>query len=319
MIRILPALFLLSSLCFAQVQPGVGYKLFNEGCLGSGGPGCFGANFQGGAFQPLLQRSAMEIAVEFDTDQSVLVMGLDFWCRGNANRMSVPVAIYLASSAGIPNAKALATATMVVGTKPAWYRATFARPFKLKKGLRVFAAVQMPTGASRLTAPAVRQGFKRYHFQRVPSKSPTWSRRLLSQNWAWRLNCAGGTVRAAPVITGAAKGPWIGKTYSLHVSIGPTKAPAFIVTGVSNRKWGAIGLPLDLKTAGAPGCQLFVSMDLLAFVLLDAAGKATLSFPIPNQRSLIKKRFYNQAICLDAKANKLGLTFTNGGIGTIVR
>lgn len=312
------ALALVSPVAFAQIQPGSGsYKLFTEGCPGTGGPGCYGANFQGGPLQPVLQQKGMEFAIRFDADAKTLVLGLQFWCKGSANGLRVPVSIYLANAAGAPLAKPVATATMAVTTRLAWYGVTFTKPFTLAKKQRAFAAFQVPTGSARLSPPAVLQGFRRTHFQRLPSKGPAWSRAKLAQNWAWRLRCAGAKVPAAPVLTGDAKGARIGKTFHLTLGVGPVKSPAFFVTGVSKKTWGPIPLPLDLKPAGAPGCQLLVSMDILAFVILDAQGTANLSFPIPNQLSLVKKSFHNQAVCLDTKANTLGLTLSNGGTALI--
>ena len=49
----------------------------------------------------------------------------------------------------------------------------------------------------------------------------------------------------------------------------------------------------------------------------STAGAGSLTLPIPNVTGLIGVKFYNQYIALDAPANTLGLTFTNGGAGKI--
>ena len=73
------------------------------------------------------------------------------------------------------------------------------------------------------------------------------------------------------------------------------------------------GIPLG---AIAPGCSLYTSFDVLPGGLgtgIDGRGALDLTMP----QSLVSTTFYSQWIVLDARANALGLTLSNGGIGLI--
>ena len=111
--------------------------------------------------------------------------------------------------------------------------------------------------------------------------------------------------------------PLIGKTLNLGVSSAIASSGGAMFTGISKSQWGSFNLPLDLSPLGAPGCSLYVSTELFTPFNTDASGKASLGFGIPNVPALIGSSFFQQAMILDAKANKLGLAFTNAGQGTI--
>ncbi|MCA8972570.1 MAG: hypothetical protein KDC95_22475, partial [Planctomycetes bacterium] len=80
---------------------------------------------------------------------------------------------------------------------------------------------------------------------------------------------------------------------------------------------GASQLNVSLGALAA-GCSVYCSYDaLLGAVPTNATGSGSLTLPVPNSTGLIGIKFYNQYIVLDAPANTLGLTFTNGGAGKI--
>ena len=58
-------------------------------------------------------------------------------------------------------------------------------------------------------------------------------------------------------------------------------------------------LPLDLTFVGAPGCTLYVSMEL-AFPLTGVGGVADFHLPIPPLLALSGLRYYQQALVYDA-------------------
>ena len=102
-------------------------------------------------------------------------------------------------------------------------------------------------------------------------------------------------------------------SYSVNVGQALPNTAGILVLGASNSKWGVIPLPLGLAALGAPKCSLLVSANLMLAVAINATGGASVKFPIPNIKTLVGAKFYNQYIIVDPKANGLGLVFSNGG------
>lgn len=107
--------------------------------------------------------------------------------------------------------------------------------------------------------------------------------------------------------------PVLGKTFSVDLSSARANTAAGFIVGGSNTKWGSVNLPLDLTPLNAKGCKLLVAPDLITGVPVGASGTASIKIPIPNQKSLIGVQWHNQFLVLDAKANGLGMAFSNGG------
>lgn len=85
-----------------------------------------------------------------------------------------------------------------------------------------------------------------------------------------------------------------------------------LVLGASGSSWGGIPLPLDLGLIGAPGNQLYVSMDVqVPFSTFNSSRNyiSQLKSPIPAGASP-GLTFYAQAYYLDAAANSAGLVAT---------
>jgi hypothetical protein len=59
--------------------------------------------------------------------------------------------------------------------------------------------------------------------------------------------------------------------------------------------------PIPLDFAGMPGCESHVTLDHITFAA-GQGGQATISVPIPDRRSLIGARFYQQVFVLDPAA-----------------
>jgi len=107
--------------------------------------------------------------------------------------------------------------------------------------------------------------------------------------------------------------PVLGKSFSVDLSSARANTAAGFIVGGSNTKWGSVNLPLDLTPLNAKGCKLLVAPDLITGVAVGASGTASINIPIPNQKSLIGVQWHNQFLVLDAKANGLGMAFSNGG------
>jgi hypothetical protein len=71
-----------------------------------------------------------------------------------------------------------------------------------------------------------------------------------------------------------------------------------------------------LTAIGAPGCTLYLSLDILV-PLLVTGGKATWNFPIPSVTALNGLRFYQQVGVFETSVNTLKMIFTNAGEGCI--
>lgn len=102
--------------------------------------------------------------------------------------------------------------------------------------------------------------------------------------------------------------PMIGQAYLQQINNLPLSA-AVHVLGFSNQMSLLGPLPLDLGVLGAPGCKLRISLDNTMF-LAGSQGSAVFAMQIPNQPSLIGRRFYEQAAALDPTANALGITIS---------
>ena len=89
--------------------------------------------------------------------------------------------------------------------------------------------------------------------------------------------------------------------------------PTLLYMGTSKQRYGALRLPFDLRPLGAPGNQLYVSLDVGIPLVLqrmpdDFGGTAQIA--IPATPSLGGAKLYFQAIHLDRRANALGLVFS---------
>ena len=122
--------------------------------------------------------------------------------------------------------------------------------------------------------------------------------------------CAG--TAGTPSLT--ATKPWIHDTFTVTVTNLPAGAPTFLYLGLSDKQWGVISLPLDLRILGAPTCSLYID-SLFNLAMANTGGTATFSAPIPNQAVFAGITFFNQAYAADKGANAAGLVVSNYGEG----
>jgi hypothetical protein len=100
------------------------------------------------------------------------------------------------------------------------------------------------------------------------------------------------------------------------LSNAPASSLGLFALGLSKTTWNSIPLPLDLNVVNAPGCSLYVSLDVQFVIATDAVGNASFKLGIPNTPQLAGLRFYNQ-YAIGAPVNGFGVAFSNGGEGQI--
>jgi hypothetical protein len=121
---------------------------------------------------------------------------------------------------------------------------------------------------------------------------------------------------AVPVLATTGR-PVISTSLTIDLSMA-RPGVAVLLTGSSNTSWGAIPLPLDLTSLGAPGCSLLASGNLLiGATAVSAGGTGGVTLGIPNDAALVGLNFYNQYAVVDPSANVLGFAFSRGGNGKI--
>jgi len=113
-------------------------------------------------------------------------------------------------------------------------------------------------------------------------------------------------------------GPRIGSTLQLDVTgMPPAGGVAVLVLGFSTTSWNGTPLPVGLAPFGMPGC--FGRIEPFdTFLLLNNAGSAQWSLPIPVVSAYIGDVFYNQVLVLDpAAGNPLGAVMSDAAGGRV--
>ena len=78
----------------------------------------------------------------------------------------------------------------------------------------------------------------------------------------------------------------VGTTPVLEVTAVPVGQLGIVAVGLSTTSTAGIPLPYALAVHGAPGCSVYVSLDVLHFLGRDPNGTAGLAFPVPNDVGL---------------------------------
>ena len=95
--------------------------------------------------------------------------------------------IFLADTSGRPLATPAASATITVGTKPGWYRATFTPPVIVKQPF--FLSWSPGNTQPLFRDPIVNRGTPSAHYKRTVAGP--WTGPAKNRAWAWRVLCAG--------------------------------------------------------------------------------------------------------------------------------
>lgn len=122
-----------------------------------------------------------------------------------------------------------------------------------------------------------------------------------------------GTVGVPALAADPTTQPVLGQPFKVDLT-GIPGSPAnipFIIIGFSKTEWAGGALPLDLGIIGMPGCQLLTSSEEVRTVA-NLAGRASISFVIPQQTTLLGVSTFLQGAVTDRFANLQGLIVSNG-------
>lgn len=271
---------------------------------------CGGNNTKGGIPTTLRGTPLYLFAVPFTPKTQAVMTGFELYVKGLKNT-TFGTYVFRSSVFGGPTGGALRTATLRVGTALGWYRVRFA-PLPLAANQRYFVAF-IATG--QFTLPIVTDATASIWPHYLGRAGGFWRGPFKTQKWAFRVDCAPAGVPALDLKQAAVPG----RTFPIALVNATANAPAVLAIGASTARFGPFRLPLDLTPAGAPGCRLYVSLDALALTRSDAGGAAAVSLRIPFSRNLLGARFHLQWLVASPRANRLGLSFSNGATATVVR
>ncbi|MEM7205265.1 MAG: SBBP repeat-containing protein [Planctomycetota bacterium] len=131
---------------------------------------------------------------------------------------------------------------------------------------------------------------------------------------AFGAGCAG-TI-GTPVLS-ASTTPALGTPLDLVVAPAAPSRPSFGIVGASRTSLGAVSLPVALGPAGAPGCTLFVSLDVVVPLPPAPGGPATpWRLLIPGDPALLCQQLFLQVVVPD-DVNPLGVITSNAGQITV--
>jgi hypothetical protein len=100
----------------------------------------------------------------------------------------------------------------------------------------------------------------------------------------------------------------LGGNLTIGLANAPANSVAFLAIGLT-----AYTTPVDLVIAGAPGCRLFQSLDVVQAVPTDASGAASVPGAVPNVSGLVGLSLFTQFAPLDPTANSMGMTVSDFG------
>lgn len=122
--------------------------------------------------------------------------------------------------------------------------------------------------------------------------------------------CAGSNQLAPKLPQGAV--PTLGGTFTPQLNQGLPQSAAVLVLGLSRSGDGLGPLPRALDPIGMPGCSQYAGAAALLFAPTDAGGNASVSLALPANPALAGLQPVLQWLVLDAQANALGVTTSNG-------
>jgi hypothetical protein len=111
--------------------------------------------------------------------------------------------------------------------------------------------------------------------------------------------------------------PRLGASFHFGLIGAKPSTAAILLIGHSNTTWVGLPLPFDLTPAGAPGCSLLASGQLLLAMPVAGGGDLPVTLPIPQHSALDGASVYLQYLLLDPGVNAVGLVTSNGGHATL--
>jgi len=293
------------------------YTAFGSGCAGTGGGNvCASANANATSAPSNQNLNIFALGVPASSTIQ-LVLGFELFTQtvNQTNPLTIATQIFYADSTGKPTGSPVATGTMTIGATAGWYRTTLSKLLIVPANQKFFLSYTSVSGQMKFPFGPRTVGTKVSHFWHSPTAT-VWNgtapNGFLTQTWAWKVICAGGSNVPALSNTGV---PTIGKTFSVDLANARANAPAIFAIGLSNTLWNSTKLPWDLTSIGAAGCNLYVSLDVELLVKTDANGKFVQNLAVPNSSALKGFKFYNQYGISDPSANPFGVVFSNGGAG----
>ena len=298
----------------ASIQKGIPYPVvpaftpFGQACDSSTPvppPTCPQINANGGTLANTLRDNEYCYTVNNSSSYEVLSFEIYSGTTTGGN-VTCPAHIYLDDN-GDPEPNPIATTTIVIGSAPGFYTATFAQPVPVDGTYYL----GFDTSSNNVYLNTLNSGTSGSAFWRdIPNGTTSWTPSGLIQNPSWRVNCQAGSSFLQPQMSVVGT-PEIGTTYQPRVTDAPTGSPAVLVSGLSDQVSQSIPLPAPLP--GAPGCNLLVSLDALAATATNAAGSAQQPFAVPNQPALVGLQVFHQWFIYDQAANALGFIASDGG------
>ena len=302
----------------ASIQKGIPYPevedlvAFGQGCPSSiptPAPTCPQVNASGGTLSNTLRDNDYCYLVNNSGNYEVTSFTI-FSGTTTSGNVTVPAHIYLDNN-GVPQANPVASTTIVVGSTPAFYTATFSQPVPVSGTYYL----GFDTSSDNVYLSTLTSGASGVGFWRDPANgTPNWTQSGLIQRPSWVVSCqnASNFLIASIGLVGA---PELGTTYLPQVTNAPPSSIALLASGLSDQIYQ--GLPLPIAIPGASGCDLLVSADILTATTTSAAGTASLPILVPNQPSLAGLEVFHQWVLGDLPANSLGFVVSDGGVVVI--
>ena len=110
-----------------------------------------------------------------------------------------------------------------------------------------------------------------------------------------------------PLVVGQAS-----EASKLPHSLNTTKTFGLFYGGTSASRWGGLKLPLDLAPYGAPGCNLYISLEWMWPAIETTPQGARAALDLPNDARLVGKTVFIQGIVFNTPSNRLGVGLTQG-------
>lgn len=250
------------------------------------------------------------------------IEGLTLRCAGLGGGGTGTIELWFADSRGKPTYR-LTTGTIRIASGYGNHSGKFASAVRIPANAHYAVVITLNSS----THPICKTGVRQTHWWHSPTSSK-WQGPYTQWAWAFRVDCrAGPKGKYVPYGTGcpgsrtvcnrgvprlwAQWWPRIGQTLKLHVECTPPGSSMVLLFGASSSSWGGVRLPLNLGFLGAPRCSVLASGEGQIDGRTNAQGQIVVSVPIPNDPFLLGKRFYNQAVVFDPKAQG-GLALSQG-------
>lgn len=288
------------------------YTTYGAGCLGTGSvsANCQSLNVTG-SLRGSSGYTGVRYMLEVVAQKNLQVQGFEILQSSRrSGSITVPTFLYDADASGRPN-QVLASGTMTIGSTSGLYSTQLNKVIAITQGQKFFIGFQNPNPT--ITVGTLTSGTI-VPYWRNNGSGGSWIR-FTTRPWGYRVLCttSGGAI---PALSNAGS-PVVGIPLALDLARAAPTVPAVLLIGASDKTWNSIPLPLDLSAAGAKGCRLLASAELMLPVLTNSSGSAMVTLNLPNDPKLYQAQFYNQFVVIDVKANTLGLAFSNGGAAVL--